>query len=104
MTDIKSYVIHPTKKNRTLDIIDFDDHIYSSGRRGCEVPHIEKYSDELKTCFSNNGVGFNPVQSVVCLKEKLPEGFGDTNLPSDKHIKNNYSSFKLSFKEAYEYI
>ena len=104
MTDIKSYVIHPTKKNRTLDIIDFDDHIYSSGRRGFKASYRDNYAGELKTFSRDNGTGFKPSHSVAWLQNKFFEGVGATDFPSDKQIKNKYSTLKQGFKEASEDI
>ena len=86
---VKSYVIQMMNKKRARAIIEFDDHIYSSGRRDRKVLYIEKYADELKTHFSTNGVFSSPAQAVVWPKNKFPEGVGATNFPSDKQIKNN---------------
>ena len=63
-------------------------------RRVCKVFYIKKYSYELKPCFSKNGVGFNTEQAMVWLKEKIPEGLGTTNFPSDKYIKTKLSALK----------
>ena len=102
--DNKIYVGHLKNKKRAGAIIEFDDHISSSGRIGCKALYREKYTGELKTCFRENSVGFKPYQDVVWLKGGFPEVVDTTYFPYEKHIKNNYSAFKRAFKEASENI
>ena len=92
MPAIKSYVSPLMNKKRAQVIIYVDDPQSSSGRRGRKVSYSEKYADDLKTCFSENGVGFKPAQ--VWLKDKSPEGVGATDFPSDKQIKTKFSALK----------
>ena len=47
---------------------------------------------------------FKSAEAIVWLKEKIPEGVGATDFPSDKYIKTKFSSLKRSFKEASEDI
>ena len=49
-------------------------------------------------------MGFKPEHAVVCLKEKIPEGVGETNFSGGKQIKNKYSTLKQAFAEASEDI
>ena len=72
------------KKKSTRTSIDVDDPQSSSGRRGHKVLYNEKYADETKMCFSDNSMGFKPVQADMWLKEKFPEVLGANNFPSDK--------------------
>ena len=104
MPATKSYVGQMMNRNRAQAIIDFDDHIFSSRRRGLKSSNREKYADEPKACLSENSLGFKLSQAMVWLKEIFPEGVGATDFPCDKQIKNKYSALKRAFKEASEDI
>ena len=41
----KRYVDHLMNKKRTRETINFDDHIYNSGRRGHKSEYRDKYTD-----------------------------------------------------------
>ena len=101
---INTHVGQLMNKKNARAIIVFDDHIYSSRRRGRKASYRDKYAYEIKTCLRDNGVGFNTSQAIAWLKENPPEVVGATDLPVDKQIKIKYSESKQMFKEASEDI
>ena len=60
MPDIESYVSQPMNKKRARAIMDVDDPQPSSGRRVRKLWYNNNYADEIKTCFWENGAGFEP--------------------------------------------
>ena len=83
---IKSYAGQLVNKKRDQAIIEFDDHMSIKGRRERKKLYIEKYAHKLKTCFSENVLGFTQFHAVVWLKENPSEGVDGTNFPSDIQI------------------
>ena len=60
------------------ETIDSYEYKYSSERIRHKNLYRDKYDNELKTCYSENEVGFNTGEAVMWLKERFPEGVVET--------------------------